>query len=36
MEKGEDASVTIIDKKDTDGKAGGTTVILHLPMANLY
>lgn len=36
MEKGEDASVTIIDKKDNDGKAHGTKVILHLPMANFY
>lgn len=36
MEKGEDASVTITDKKDDNGKAGGTTVILHLPMTNIY
>jgi two-component system, LytTR family, sensor kinase len=36
MEKGEDASVTIIDKKDTNGNAGGTKVILHLPVANFY
>jgi putative methionine-R-sulfoxide reductase with GAF domain len=36
IEKGEDADVTIIDKKDSDGQAGGTKVILHLPLTTLY
>jgi two-component system, LytTR family, sensor kinase len=36
IEKGEDAAVTIIDKKDSDGHAGGTKVILHLPLATFY
>ena len=36
MEKGETATVTIIDKMDEMNKACGTKVILQLPLTNLY
>ena len=36
IEKGEEAAVTIIDKKDNEGRAGGTKVILHIPLTTLY
>jgi two-component system, LytTR family, sensor kinase len=36
IEKGEDAAVSIIDKKDHAGLAGGTKVILHLPLSTFY
>jgi ligand-binding sensor domain-containing protein len=35
-ETGKNASVTIIDKTDRTGRACGTTVILQLPLLNIY